>query len=150
MVDKSKYYIIMEGESGNLEWNQIKNQYTVAQKTYYNTINRPPGRGEDPMMIQRQAAMQFEMDCNNIQRDYRDRWEKGQLPVPITINGKQKNTVNGIGYILVKDPTPNFQDSFIDETGYDASMDRAIYDMSYKVPLQTFKTASLSIRYWSN
>jgi hypothetical protein len=150
MADKSKYYIIMEGESGNLEWNQIKNQYIVAQKAYYNTINQPPIKGEDPMTIQRKAAMQFEMDCVNIRRGYQDRFEKGELPVPITINGKQKNQINGIGYILVKDPTPNFNDSFIDETGYDYSMDRNIYNMSYKVPLATFKTASLSVQNWSN
>jgi hypothetical protein len=150
MADQSKYYIVMEGESGNLEWNKIKNQYTVAQKAYYNTINQPPRKGEDPMMIQRQAAMQFEMDCNNIQRDYQNRWEKGHLPTPITINGKQKNQINGIGYILVKDPTPNFEDSFIDETGYDYSMDRAIYDMSYKVQHNSQKSAKLVTQFWSN
>ena len=150
MADRSKYYIIMEGESGNLEWNQITNQYTVAQKAYYNTINQPPRKGEDPRVIQEKAKIQFEMDCINIQKTYYERFERGYLPVPITINGKQKNVINGIGYILVKDPTPNFEDSFIDETGYDYSMDRNIYNMSYKVPLSTFKTASLSVRYWRN
>jgi hypothetical protein len=148
--DQSKYYIVKSNETGTLEWEKIKSMYVVAQKTYFNTINQKPRPGEDPMMIKQMAERQFTMDCENIQKMYYDRWQNGYLPTPVTINGKQKNVVNGEDYILIKDPTPNFQDSFIDETGYDLSTDRAIYEMSYKVPLQNFKTASLSVQNWSN
>jgi hypothetical protein len=102
------------------------------------------------MMIQRQAAMQFEMDCNNIQRDYQDRFERGELPVPVTINGKQKNVINGEEYILLKDPTANFQDSFIDETGYDSSKDRAIHNISNKTQYDNKNSARLVTQFWTN
>jgi hypothetical protein len=101
-------------------------------------------------VIQERAAMQFEMDCINIRRTYQDRFEKGELPVPMTIDGKQKNVVNGEEYILIKDPTPNFQDSFIDETGYDLSMDRAIYEIPTKVQHSDSKSARLATQFWNN
>jgi len=150
MADQSKYYIVKSNDTGELEWNQIKNQYTVAQKAYYNTINQPPREGEDPEMIQKQAAMHFEMDCINIRKTYQDRFEKDMLPVPVTINGKQKNVINGEEYILLKDPTANFQDSFIDETGYDYSKDRAIHNMSNKTQYDNKNSARLVTQFWSN
>jgi hypothetical protein len=150
MADKSKYYIVKSNDTQELEWNQIKNMYVVAQKAYYNTINRPPREGQDPEMILRQAAMQFEMDCNDIKRTYQDRFEKDQLPVPVTINGKQKNVINGEEYILLKDPTANFQDSFIDETGYDSSKDRAIHNISNKTQYNDQTSARLVTQFWTN
>ena len=148
--DKSKYYIVKLNDTVSLEWNKYKNMYIVAQKTYYNTINQKPRPGEDPMLLQKMAEEQFIMDCKNIQRKYQEGFENNMLPVPITINGKQKNVVNGEDYILIKDPTPNFQDSFIDETGYDSSMDRAIYEIPTKIQHSDSKSARLATQFWSN
>jgi hypothetical protein len=150
MADQSKYYMVKASDVASLDWNKYKNLYIVAQKTYYNTINQKPIPGKDPMMIQKMAAEQFKMDCENIQKMYYDTWAKGYLPTPVTINGRQRNVFNGEEYILVKDPTPNIQDSFIDETGYDASMDRAIHDIRNKVQYNNFKSARLATQFWTN
>jgi len=113
------YYIVKEDSVYSTPWYDIKDQYVQAYDAYNVALSQPPGRGEDPMIIERNARDQFISDCNAIALYYNS--IKDTCPIPSTVNGKRSYNDGRDNFILLKDPSPIISPS--------------IDSMPYKVPL---------------
>ena len=94
------YYIVKEDSIYSTPWYDIKIQYAQAYDAYNVAISRPPERGEDPMIIERNARDQFISDCNAIAIYYNS--IKDTCPIPSTVNGKRTYNDGRDNFVLLK------------------------------------------------